>query len=219
MPTFLVLLPAARLERFEFLAQLGQAGARDAPVGLELGLARAERADAAALAFQVRPKAREAWDQVLELGDLHLELGLAGAGLPCEDVQDQARTIQDHAARELLQALGLAGGKVVVEDDLLDVLALAQFGELAHLSAAQEGGGIEVLAVLHQLAGHLRTRRIGQTREFRQVLGGGFGVLLASADAHEHDPLHFLPVTSPSRFRGREVHSHSMVPGGLWVQS
>ena len=215
----LALLRAAGLQVRQFPSQLGETGAGDPAVRLQLRFARAQGSDAATLALQVGPHLGEPGDEVLELGDLHLQLGLAGARLAGEDVQDQAGAVQDEPLRQFLQALGLSGRQVVVEHDLVDVVRFAEFGQLAHLPLAQEGGGIEGRAVLHQHPRDLGARGEGEPLQLGEMLGGGGRVLRPCAHAHQD---HALPgiVVAPARGRGgREIHSHSMVPGGLWVQS
>ncbi len=66
-----------------------------APVGLELGLARSAQSDAAADAGQVGPHPREARQQVFELRELHLHLGLGAAGAGRENVQDDFGAVHD----------------------------------------------------------------------------------------------------------------------------
>ena len=70
-----------------------------APVGLELRLAGAPRADAAAQALEVLPLPDEARQQVGELGQLDLELALHGARALGEDVEDERGAVDDLAAR------------------------------------------------------------------------------------------------------------------------
>src|SRR6267143_6709549 len=54
----------------------GDLGANPAAVRLELCFTRSAEPDAAADTRQVRPHARQARQEILELGQLHLELGL-----------------------------------------------------------------------------------------------------------------------------------------------
>ena len=69
--------------------------AGEAPVGLDLRLARAAGADAAAEPLQVRPQAPHAREVVLELRELDLELALRRVRVRGEDVEDDRRAV-DH---------------------------------------------------------------------------------------------------------------------------
>src|SRR5207302_7070422 len=93
-----------------------QAAADHPPVGLELGLARAPRPDAAAEALQVAPLPDEPGQQVRELGELHLELALARAGALGEDVQDEGRPVDDPEAERLREVALLDARQRVVAD-------------------------------------------------------------------------------------------------------
>ena len=75
--------------------QQRDAAPRDPAVGLELRLARAARADAAAEPLEVLPHAAHARQVVLELRELDLELALGADGVLREDVEDQLRAVDD----------------------------------------------------------------------------------------------------------------------------
>ena len=92
-------LPARRalaLDALQPPLEQGDAAAREAAVGLELRLARAARADAAAEPLEVLPEAAHPRQVVLELRELDLELALGADGVLGEDVEDQLRAV-DHA--------------------------------------------------------------------------------------------------------------------------
>ena len=91
--------------------------ADEPPVGLELGLAGAAGADAAAGPRQVRPHAGQARQLVLQLGQLHLEAPLVGPGVLGEDVEDQAAPVDDLDLEELLEGALLARRQLVVGDE------------------------------------------------------------------------------------------------------
>jgi hypothetical protein len=80
-----------------------------AAIGLELRLAGAPRADAAAEPRQRGPGADEARQQVLELRQLHLPLALARARPPREDVEDELRAIDDLALEPLSSCAAARG--------------------------------------------------------------------------------------------------------------
>ena len=71
--------------------QRGDPVARQPAVGLDLRLARAPGADAAAEPLEVRPQAAHPREVVLELRQLDLELALGAVGVGGEDVEDDRR--------------------------------------------------------------------------------------------------------------------------------
>ena len=100
------------------LAQLRDALADAPPVDLELRLARAAGADAAAaLRDRCVHCARQARQKVLELRQLDLQLALEGAGALREDVEDERAAVDDLAAERLLEVALLRGRERIVEDD------------------------------------------------------------------------------------------------------
>src|SRR5690606_3627157 len=88
----------------ELRAQSLDAHRQHAPVELELGLAgAAAHADAAALALQVRPAAHEPRRQVLEAGQLDLQLPFVALRALREDLEDQLGAVDDRDVPALLQ--------------------------------------------------------------------------------------------------------------------
>ena len=85
----------------------GDPVAREAPVRLDLGLARAPGADAAidaagAEALEVGPEAAHPREVVLELRELDLELALGRVRVVGEDVEDHGRAVDHrHVERRL----------------------------------------------------------------------------------------------------------------------
>ena len=88
-----------------------------APVGLELRLAGATRADApaddaqaAAEALEMLPHSPHARKVVLELRELDLELALGAAGMLGEDVEDQLGAVDDARRQRILEVALLRRG-------------------------------------------------------------------------------------------------------------
>jgi hypothetical protein len=98
-----------------------------APVGLELRLARAAHADAALLALEVRPTAHQAARDVFQLRELHFELALEAAGALRKDVEDQAVAIEYAPADVSFFEIALLAGRerVIDENDVGEALASA----------------------------------------------------------------------------------------------
>src|SRR5205085_2485952 len=90
----------------------------DAPaVDLELRLAGSACSDAAAEAREMRPRAGEARQHVLELRQLDLELALEAARPSGEDVEDQLAAIEDLDVQLLGQVALLRRAQVLVDED------------------------------------------------------------------------------------------------------
>ena len=104
---------------FEFIFPL----ADQATVDLDLlfaGAARADAADgrlAAGDAFEVGPHVPQTRVGVLQLGQFHLNPGLAALGAIGEDIEDQLGAIQHLAFRKFLNLTYLRRRQVVIEDD------------------------------------------------------------------------------------------------------
>src|SRR5207248_5301663 len=85
-------------------------------VGFELRFAGAAQSDAAGLPLEVSPAAHQARRQMLELGQLDLELAFGAVGALGEDVENEAHAI-DHATIErALEIALLRAGERVIED-------------------------------------------------------------------------------------------------------
>jgi len=151
----------------EFLADAFDAFLGFAAVGFELGFAfAADGAEAAALAGEVGPETGEPREQILETGELDLELAFAGAGTVAEDLEDERSPVEDLAAEGLLQVAGLGSGKFVVEDDGIDAEFAGLGGELGGLAGPDEGGGVGHIEFLRAGTEHDRAGRGGEFPEF-----------------------------------------------------
>ena len=86
-------------------------------VALELRLAGAAGADAAAEALEVLPHAAHPRQVVLELRELDLQLSLGADGVLGEDVEDQLRAIDDARREGVLERPLLGWIELVVDDE------------------------------------------------------------------------------------------------------
>ncbi len=105
-------------------ADLADAVADDAPVRLDLLLARAARPDAAPQSLEVLPLADQTRQQIGELGQLHLELALHRARALGEDVEDESRAVDDPAPQRAAQVALLNGRERIVGDHQVGASAL-----------------------------------------------------------------------------------------------
>src|SRR6478752_5663630 len=115
------------------LAEERDAAACQAPVRLELRLARATGADPAAESLEVLPHPPHPRKVVLELRELDLELSLGADGVLGEDVEDQLRPVDDSRLERVLERALLGGVELVVDDEDIGLAVaeeLLQLGEL-----------------------------------------------------------------------------------------
>ena len=110
---------------FQFALQLDDLVGHEPPVGFDLGLARATHgAKAAALTLQVGPGAHKAGFFVGQPGQFNLQLALAGAGPAGEDLEDQARPVDDLDLPGFFQIALLNRRQGVIDHDDRDVQLL-----------------------------------------------------------------------------------------------
>src|SRR5437667_8791587 len=127
------------LDPLQLAANLHDAVANDAPVGLELGLARPPRADAAAETLEVAPLPHEPRQEIRELGELHLELALARARALREDVEDQRGAVDHFDPQRLGDVALLAGRQPVVGDEEVGVSGVRRLADLVDLPLPEVG--------------------------------------------------------------------------------
>src|SRR5476649_1292751 len=107
---------AAALELNQLVLENLNAVADQAPVHLDLGVAKAaEKSTPPALAFKVRPAAHQTRRGILELRQFHLQLALVTPCAPRENTKYQAGAVEDRAFQLLLQIALLRRGELVVE--------------------------------------------------------------------------------------------------------
>ena len=159
--------------------------ADEAPIGLELGLARATKSDAAALPFEVGPAAHEAGRQVPKLRELHLEPAFERRRALGEYVEDEADPVDHSALEQRLEVALLGRREAVVEDGELDrarldptakLLGLSGTDEIARIGAAGRGG---------DELDRLRSRRAD---ELDELLRRSFRVFPPGPHMHEQGP-------------------------------
>jgi hypothetical protein len=93
----------------ELSLQGGDPVTREAPVGLDLGLAGTPRPDAAAEPLEMRPQAPHTREVVLELRELDLELSLGAVGVRGKDVENDRRAVDHRHPERVLEVSFLPG--------------------------------------------------------------------------------------------------------------
>ena len=167
------------------LLHLGDPGPDDPPVGLELALAGAPRADPTLGPRQVGPQAGEPRQLVLELGELDLEAALVRLGMEREDVEDEPAAVDDLDVQQALERLLLAGRELVVRDQQVEAGLALGLAELLGLALADVPVRVDVAAVLPLRADDVRPgggREVGELGQ--RVLGAPAGVV-AGVDRDE----------------------------------
>jgi hypothetical protein len=108
-------------------------------VGLDLGFAwAAEKAEAAALPFEVGPAPDEASRLVIQVRKFDLQSPFRGRGALTENLQDQACAIDNLGPRLFLERFLLYRSKRSVDDQEPSLISLRDFGDLLRLSFAEK---------------------------------------------------------------------------------
>ena len=131
--------------------------------------------DVSRLLGEACPHAGQAWQQVLVLGELHLELSFARVRVLGEDVEDQPGAVDDADALPecRFQLLLLPGGKLVVEEHAARIIGGAELLDLLHLAGADPGPRVGTLELLPGGPRDLQACRGGKTPQFSERVFNG----------------------------------------------
>ena len=145
--------------------------ADEAAVGLELRLAGTAHADTALLPLEVGPTAHQPAGDVFQLRELDFELALEAAGALRENIENQAVTVEDPPAGQLLEIALLAGRERVVDENDVGGVVFGNGANFVRLAAAHEEARVGTLTATRYGRDRLRPRRDRELRELLQILG------------------------------------------------
>ena len=178
------------VDLLQILLELGDPVADDTAVGLDFAFARAAAGPRTApLPFEVGPHTRKPGQHVLVIGQLHLRLGIGGLRPRHENIEDQARTVEDAARHRLFDIARLRRRQFVVEDRHVDLLLLAVAGDLLQFAGTDVDTGRRLRKPLREALHALDIGRLGQKLQFVEELGGLPGVLIVTHDGDQHGTL------------------------------
>src|SRR5690606_711987 len=154
---------------FQTLGDLLDARPQQSAVGFQLGFTRATQTNTALLPLQVSPAADQTGTQVVQLGQLDLQLALMGPGTLGENIQDQTGTVDDTAFQLTLEVALLARCQHMVEDDQVTFACLDQGPQLFHLAGADKKTGTGLIAGNGQEIDNVRPGRTHQLQKLMRV--------------------------------------------------
>ena len=156
----------------------------EAPVRLELGLARPTQADPSLLALQMRPSSHQpVWTDARAVRELHLELAFEGTCTLREDVEDEGAPVEDPALDMPLEVALLRGAQRPIEEDDLGPARLDRSADLVGLAGAHEELRIRASVGVAHGAGDSCP---GRHRELSKLVGHAFRAPLVRV--HEERP-------------------------------
>ena len=235
---------AVPLDALELGLQSLDPATDDPAVGLQLGLARPPEADAAADTGEVGPHPGEPRQQVFQLRQLHLQLGLVASGPGGEDVEDDLGPVHHPDLERALQIHPLHRAQLLVEDDQRGARLRDRAGHFLDLAFADEGRGIRCGDLLGDPAHDFGAGGVHEAGELFEVIGHVPGVSRplarggdqngtldrvadfdgCSADGSWSSPLsgRWRPACTPARLSGTRpslVNGTLCAPHGVWIVS
>jgi hypothetical protein len=136
----------------DVLAKTGDAVPNAPLADFKFTFARSPRADAAGLLLEPAEFLRGPGEHVIQLGQLHLQLAFPRAGALGENIQNQARAVDDFGRHDFLQVPLLGGRQLGVNDHRAQLLLAGEVRDLLDLAPPEERRRIGARAFLHHVA-------------------------------------------------------------------
>ena len=122
--------------------QAFDASANQAPVGFQLGFARAAQADTAFLTLQVSPAAHQPRGNILQLGKLHLQLAFVGVGAAGKNIQYQPGAVDNTGLQRPFEVSFLHWRNGGVDHHQLGPVVFHRCCYLLDLAGTEKSGGM-----------------------------------------------------------------------------
>ncbi len=146
----------------------------EASVGLYLRFAGTAHANAAALALKVCPHTGEARKHILKLGELDLCAGGGGAGVACEDVEDEGGAVENAALHLFLEVAELRGRQFIVDDNDVGIESLLILLYFVEFSGADIGAGVGTVELLNDFVNGDTSSGTEEEFKFVEIFFGTF---------------------------------------------
>ena len=199
----------------EFPRELAEPVADGAAVDLQLRLAFSlggHGAGSAALAVLGLPHADQAWLQIAELGELHLQPRFPGPGSPLKDLEDQRRPVHYRQAEQFLEIADLGGRQRVIKDDPLRAEHLRDDLDLLPFSRSHIQARADMRERLRHGIYRLHPAGLREFGEFRQGVHKLFfrdrDLCVRLANAHKDHRFSSVPVVAVPYFICSEKSCH-----------
>lgn len=155
--------PARTTHLIKILAQTHKTLVDHAAIGLDLGFTRtAKKAEAATLALQMGPEPDKTRSLVFQMGKLDLQYAFARRSTGTEDIENEARTVENLAVHRLFEIALLAWRELGIDDHDLHVVLFHHLGKLLDLPLAKQGGRAHGPDGKHSLPDNHKADRRGE---------------------------------------------------------
>ena len=143
------------------------------------------------------PRADEPRRQILELREFDLQLAFVAAGALRENIEDEARAVDDTPVQRSFEIALLRGCERVIENDEFDVVRFAGEAQFFDLAAADKHLGIGARTAAGKRDGGIGARTLGEQTEFFKT---GFEIDFSEVDADKRcvDQIEVLVLKRPA---------------------
>lgn len=168
---------------FELPVEHADARGDPPPVDLQFCFAGPARADTAPQTREIRARADKVRLTITQLSELHLHLAFAAASVPCKNVEDEHRSIDDWKRDDLFEILALTRAQLVEHEHEVRAASARGVRNLARFTTSNQRGGIDGGAPLNDTVQNLRARCLRERFELEQLgLDGPARILRVDGD-------------------------------------